>query len=367
MEYSDLKRTALFSKHQLSEARFAQFSGWYMPLHYGSQIEEHKSVRKNVGIFDVSHMCCLDVRGESSESFLRYVFSNDITSLDGYGRAMYGCLLNDQGGIIDDLIVYRMRKDWIRMVVNAGRSEYDLKWLQDKNESFRCDIVKSSELSILSIQGPNCVSLLSKCENSFLTNSSSSLSAFSCEFDENSNYFIARTGYTGEDGFELIVPNDDALLIWDKCTENGASLCGLGARDTLRLEAGLNLYGHEMDDTITPSECGIGWAVNTKDPERRFVGRDALKNHEPRFKRIGVVLTEHGVLRQNQKLTGEYGDGVLTSGGFSPTMGKGVGMARIPRGFTAGQSVEISVRGKQVTAKLCALPFVRKGKILAMV
>ncbi|WP_175330063.1 glycine cleavage system aminomethyltransferase GcvT [Candidatus Ichthyocystis hellenicum] len=366
MDKPKLKRTVLFSSHQSINARFAPFSGWDMPLNYGSQIEEHNAVRHRVGVFDVSHMCCIDVRGRDAEVFIRHVFSNDTSTLSGYGKAMYGCLLNDNGGIIDDLIVYRLGANWIRMVVNAAGKETDTEWLTKQKDAsnYECDLILADDLAILSLQGPDSQSLMSKLGNQFLRDSSSSLPPFSCAIDENDRLFIARTGYTGEDGFEIIVPGQYAISLWDELLSQGASPCGLGARDTLRMEAGLNLYGHEMDTTVTPGECGIGWTVSIKDQTRNFVGKEALEKHQPRFKRLGVILLEPGVLRQGQEFSVKNGDGVLTSGGFSPTINKGIGIARVSKNLKPDQLIEVIIRNKPIKAKLCSLPFVRQGKIL---
>ncbi|CUT16875.1 MULTISPECIES: glycine cleavage system aminomethyltransferase GcvT [Candidatus Ichthyocystis] len=374
MDKTALKRTILFSSHQAINARFAPFSGWDMPLNYGSQIEEHHAVRNRVGIFDVSHMCCIDVKGRDAEIFTRHVFSNDISTINGYGKAMYGCLLNDSGGIIDDLIVYKLSPNWMRMVVNAAGRKTDIEWLTKQKEcsGYEFELIPADDLAILSLQGPESLSIIPRMRNKFLRDNGSSLAPFSCALDEDEQLFIARTGYTGEDGFEIIVPNHLAVSLWDELLSQGASPCGLGARDTLRMESGLNLYGNEMDTTITPGECGIGWTVNLKDQKRNFVGKDALEKHKPRFKRLGVVLLSPGVLRQGQEFAvkngaNSKGDGILTSGGFSPTINRGIGIARVSKNLKPDQLAEIVIRNKPVEAKLCSLPFVRQGKILVAV
>ena len=334
------------------------FAGWHMPLHYGSQIEEHKRVREGAGLFDVSHMTVIDLVGEGVADFLRRVVANNIDKLKSSGRALYGALLNDAGGVVDDLIVYR-RDEGYRLVVNAGTRQKVLDWLgKQAGDAADITLTERADLAIIAVQGPLAVA---KCTRALpQTAPAAELKPF--WMLEANDWMIARTGYTGEDGFELILPNSDAVSAFKALVAAGVAPIGLGARDTLRLEAGLNLYGHDMDDNVNPLAANMGWTIGWEPEERDFIGRQALAAiraagaHE---QLLGVVLTERGMLREGQEISTNAGPGMLTSGAFSPTLGYSIGFARVPLAATG--KAEIEIRKKRFELPLVKPPFVRKG------
>ncbi len=359
-----LQRTPLYPLHQQLGAKLVDFAGWEMPLHYGSQIEEHHHVRQHAGIFDVSHMNVVDVEGEQSKQFLRYLVANDVTKLQRYGLALYTCMLNEQGGVIDDLIVYFCNDDHYRLVLNAGTRNKDLNWIQQQAKTISVKITPQSHLAILAIQGPQAISLTLPLLPPELSAAVSQLKPF--EFSQRGEWFVARTGYTGEDGLEIILPHAQAKTLWQAAIDKGIYSVGLGARDTLRLEAGLNLYGADMDETISPLESNLAWTIAWDPADRNFIGREALtqlQNKGVQKKLIGLVLNERGVLRNHQhvlfddKIVGE-----ITSGSFSPTLNCAIAFARIPVGDET--SCYVDIRGKLIPARIVKPTFVRKGKKL---
>ena len=330
--------------------------------HYGSQIDEHNAVRSDAGVFDVSHMNVVDLRGEDVQNFLRYLLANDVAKLD-YDQALYTAMLNEEGGILDDLIVYKLTDDFYRCVMNSATKEKDLAWVEKQAQNFKLEVTSRPELSIIAIQGPNArektLSVLS--EN--LKEASGNLKPFRCTRD--ADWLVARTGYTGEDGFEVILPASDAPTFWKALLAQEIMPCGLGARDTLRLEAGLNLYGSDMDEGLTPLESNIAWTVAWAPEDRDFIGKKALDKQKTTAHKIltGIVLDERGVLREGQKIfQGNDELGEIVSGTFSPTMKQGIAFARINSSDEASCTVDI--RGKRLAARIVKLPFVRKGKIL---
>ena len=340
-----------------------------MPLHYGSQLEEHRAVRSGAGMFDVSHMRHIDVSGSEADAFLSYLLANNVAKLRMPGKALYTCMLNEKGGVIDDLIVYFLEDGKYRLVVNAATAENDLEWIRRNAADFsELEIVPRTELAMIAVQGPEArkraaVAIATidhlKAPEHFMD-----AGVFSAVWSE--NLFIARTGYTGEDGFEIAMNAGDSISVWNALAAAGVAPCGLGARDTLRLEAGMNLYGADMDDTTTPLESGLNWTVGWKPAERDFVGRAALETQRetgvPRSL-IGLVLLERGVLRGHQRVScGERGDGEITSGSFSPTLAKSIALARVPAGVVEGDECTVEVRGKNLTARVVSYPFVRNGK-----
>jgi aminomethyltransferase len=355
-----MRRTPLIDAHRAANAKLVEFAGWEMPLHYGSQIDEHHAVRRDAGMFDTSHMLALDVAGDAAREFLRRALANDVARLRATGKALYSCLLAEDGGILDDLIVYRLAGDRFRIVLNAATAESDIAWLE-RLLPVGVRLQPRRDLAMLAVQGPRARERfwLALPE---LRVASEALERFSSmEMNES---FIARTGYTGEDGFELLLPAARAGDAWQRLRAAGVRPCGLGARDTLRLEAGMNLYGQDMDASVMPSECGLAWTVALEEP-RAFVGRQAIERRTPSHRMLGLVLEARGgVLRSHQPVRGERGEGMITSGTFSPTMNMSIALARLPADSQPGERVQVSVRDKQLAARTVQPPFVRHGKIL---
>lgn len=356
------QKTVLYNKHQEAHGKIVDFAGWDMPLHYGSQLEEHHQVRKDAGVFDVSHMTIVDVTGDQASEFLRVLLANDIAKLKQPGKALYGCMLNEQGGIIDDLITYWLGGNRYRLVVNAGTREKDLAWLKKQSQPFSVQLkLRADELAILAIQGPHAISKAATVFEPSLSAKIQELKPF--EVVEQGDYCIARTGYTGEDGIEAMVPIKDAASIWDKLLAAGIKPCGLGARDTLRLEAGLNLYGADMDETKTPLDSNLAWTVAWEPKDRHFIGRAPLEAQKNMLseKLIGLVLEQKGVLRNHQKvIIPDIGEGEITSGSFSPTLQQAIALARVP--LATGEYCFVDIRGQLAPAKVVKPNFVRHGK-----
>ena len=346
-----LKQTPLHQNHIDSGAKMVDFSGWSMPIHYGSQVEEHHAVRRDAGMFDVSHMTVVDVYGEDAKPYLQYLLANDVAKLTQEGQALYSAMLNKNGGVIDDLIVYLMPFGY-RMVVNCATREKDLQWINGQTGGFDITLIEREDLSMLAVQGPNA---REKVNSVILVPSLNNFQGAVVGDD----WFVARTGYTGEDGYEIILPADQASDIWQQLAAAGVAPCGLGARDTLRLEAGMNLYGHEMDETISPLSANMGWSVAFKPEYREFIGRNSLTPVEDKL--VGLVLKERGVLRAEQSvLIDDTVIGVVTSGTFSPTLGHSIALARVQK--TIGENCKVQVRNKQLSVGVVKPVFVRHGK-----
>ncbi len=358
---SPLKRTPLADTHLAAGARMVDFGGWDMPVHYGSQIEEHHQVRQSAGMFDVSHMLNVDVSGPDAKAFLQKLLANDVTRLTQPGKALYSCMLNPQGGIIDDLIVYFFSTVQWRLVVNAGTAEKDLAWMQRVARAGQFDVQISPrrDLAMIAIQGPEARSKVWLARPAWKS-ASESLSAFQAVMLP--EVMIARTGYTGEDGFEVVVPAEAVVTLWQDLVSKGVRPCGLGARDTLRLEAGMNLYGQDMDDLVTPDQAGLTWTVSLKDGARDFIGRKALEQVSVPMAFMGIKLLDRGVMRSHMRVRTSKGMGEVTSGTMSPSLGFSIGFARLPSGVEPGENVEVDIRGKWMPAQLCKLPFVRNGQ-----
>ncbi len=359
------KKTGLFEQHIKSGALMVNFAGWLMPLHYGSQIQEHHSVRNEAGIFDVSHMAIIDIQGQQASLFLRQLLANDVKKISP-GRALYSCMLNDAACVLDDLIVYCISDTLYRLVVNASTEDKDLKWIKEQAKPFEVTIQSRRDLSILAIQGPKSLERMKSVFNEDQNHAMQSLTPFGAV--ECENVLIARTGYTGEEGLEVMLPHELVNDFWEKCLASKIKPIGLGARDSLRLESGFNLYGQDMDETVTPLESNLGWTVDWKDNDRDFIGKKALqKQMDSGVKQqlVGVVLMVQGVCRANMKVqindetAKELFSGKLTSGGFSPTLNCGIALARIPMGDFS--FLEVDIRSKQLPAKIIKLPFVKKG------
>ncbi len=356
------KKTPLYDAHVAHGAKIVDFAGWEMPIHYGSQIEEHHQVRRAAGMFDVSHMCVVDLSGAKTRDFLRYLMANDVAKLDGQpGKALYSCMLNPRGGVIDDLIIYHMSNVWYRVVVNAGTRDKDIAWMQRHAPSFDVEVEVRDDLAMIAVQGPTARDAVHKVLGDRAADVSA-LGRFAAA--ETGNLFVARTGYTGEDGYEIMVPAEDAEDMWHSLLDAGVVPCGLGARDTLRLEAGMNLYGQDMNEDTSPLTSGLGWTIGWEPRDRNFIGRDVIeaeRSSGPAQQLVGLVLDDKGVLRSHQKVVLEgLGDGETTSGSFSPTLGKAIALARVPVGDSADVGVEI--RNKVLKAHIVKPPFVREGK-----
>lgn len=362
---SVLKQTPLHSVHVESGAKMVDFGGWDMPVSYGSQLEEHHAVRKDAGMFDVSHMLNVDVRGAAAQPFLQRLLANDVARLSTPGKALYSCMLNHDGGVIDDLIVYFFAADNWRLVVNAGTADKDLAWMQAvaRDEGFDVEITARRDLAMVAVQGPNARDKVWAARPAWKA-PTQDLAPFNGVYVDNDT-LVARTGYTGEDGFEIVLPADQVQAFWHDLADQGVRACGLGSRDTLRLEAGMNLYGQEMDEQVGPMVSGLGWTVWLKDANRRFIGRDALEGAEADRDLVGVKLLDRGVMRGHMKLRTPLGEGELTSGSMSPTMGVSIGMARVPKGVQPGDQAQVEIRGKWLAAEVVKMPFVRHGKIVS--
>lgn len=361
-------RTCLYAAHQKLGAKIVDFGGWDMPLHYGSQIAEHHSVRRDCAMFDVSHMTVIDIDGPDVSAYLRYLLANDVAKITQPGQGLYSAMLTEQGGVVDDLIVYVMPQGF-RLVVNCATRAKDLAWMNDYAQGFQVAINERADLAMIAVQGPNAVmrvcALLGQAEAEKIRALKSFNSVFipSAERGELQQY--ARTGYTGEDGLEIILPAIEAEALWQQLYDAGVPPAGLAARDTLRLEAGLNLYGHEMDESISPLHANMGWTLALQDSAREFVGRSAVLAELDRGagdKLVGLLLTGRGVLRDGQELTIDNCErtGVITSGSFSPTLGYSIALARVPS--EAGEWVQVAMRKKYERLRLIAPCFVRKGE-----
>jgi len=355
------RRTALYESHIAAGARMVDFGGWDMPVAYGSQIEEHHAVRRDAGMFDVSHMCAVDLRGAGVRPLLLRLLANDVGRLAAPGKALYSCMLRPDGGVIDDLIACYLDEKWFRLVVNAGTADKDLAWIKEHAKQIGVAVVPRRDLAIIAVQGPDARARTLPLLPESAREAAGALGVFfGAAFDD--EWFVSRTGYTGEDGFEVALPAEAAAGFWDALRAAGAAPCGLGARDTLRLEAGMNLYGNDMDETTTPLESGLAWTV-AMDGNRDFIGKAALEKQRaagPTRKLTGLLLLDRGVLRAHQKVFSAAGEGEVTSGTFSPSLERSIGLVRVPT--TAGGGVEVDIRGKRMPARLVNPPFVRNGK-----
>jgi aminomethyltransferase len=360
------QKTPLHAEHARLGARSVDFGGWDMPVHYGSQIDEHHAVRGDAGMFDVSHMTILDVEGAGARDYLRRLLANDVGRLASPGKALYGCMLKPDGGVIDDLIVYLRADGRYRLVVNAATRENDLDWMRGQAAEFAVELRERADLAMLALQGPQARAKGAGVLGGKDAGSALALGAF--EATEPGELFVARTGYTGEDGWEIMLPATQAVEFWRRCLDAGFVPCGLGARDTLRLEAGLNLYGQDMDEDTTPLESGLAWTVAWEPSEREFIGRAALeaqKSAGVAHKLVGLLLDGRGVLRGHQRVRAAGGEGEVTSGSFSPTLGRSIALARVPR--EANGDCEVEIRGRWLGARMLRPPFVRNGKPCAAV
>lgn len=355
------KRTPLYEAHVAAGAKIVDFAGWEMPINYGSQIEEHHKVRSDAGMFDVSHMRAVDVAGPDARAYLRRLVANDVAKLSLPGKALYSCMLKEDGGVIDDLIIYFFTPERFRVVVNAGTADKDLAWMKTQAAGFQVTVTDRPELAMIAVQGPNA---RERFWSAFPVSRAHSVMLQPFQAAEWDEWMIARTGYTGEDGFELTLPAADATAAWEALKAVGVAPIGLGARDTLRLEAGMNLYGQDMAENQNPLESGLAWTVDFKDAERDFIGRKALEALKPTRQFVGLLLLDKGVLRAHQKVVTAQGEGETTSGSFAPTLNQSIALARIPAGVALGDTVEVEVRDKRLKAKVVKPNFARHGKAL---
>ncbi|MBN8802715.1 MAG: glycine cleavage system protein T [Lysobacteraceae bacterium SCN 69-123] len=358
-------KTLLNETHRSLGAKMVDFGGWDMPIHYGSQIDEHHLVRRAAGMFDVSHMTVVDLKGARTREFLRQLLANSIDKLKVTGKALYSCMLNAQGGVIDDLIVYFLADDLFRMVVNASTREKDLAWIRQHAQAFGVDVIEREDLAIVAVQGPQAralvAGLVAEGDRAALEKLGR-FAALDVASADGVPLFVARTGYTGEDGYEVLLPQAAVVGFWNALLAAGVKPAGLGARDTLRLEAGMNLYGQDMDEGVTPYEAALAWTV-ALDEGRGFIGRDVLEAQKAAGnarQMIGLVMDDKGVLRHGQKVLTANGEGEILSGTFSPTLGKAIAFARVPGGEPG--DVRVDIRGKEVPVRVVKFPFVRDGQ-----
>ena len=354
------KKTPLYDCHLDAGGKIVDFGGWDMPIHYGSQIQEHNAVREAAGMFDVSHMTIVDVRGPDAKAYLQKLLANDVDKLKETGKALYTGMLNNDGGVIDDLIVYRM-DGWFRTVVNCATREKDLEWRTAHTKGIDISLTERPEMAMVAVQGPEALGMVQKVRPE-AADLIDNLKVF--QGLPQHGWFYARTGYTGEDGLEIMIPKEDAADFWQQLSEAGVQPCGLGARDTLRLEAGMNLYGNDMDESVSPLIAGMGWTVAWEPADRDFIGRGALEAEKAdgvAMKQVGLVLETRGVMRSHQKVIVEgAGEGEVTSGTFSPTLQYSIAIARVPA--TTGDTAQVDLRGKLTDVRVIKLPFVRNGQ-----
>ncbi len=361
-------KTVLFDKHVEYNGKIVDFAGWQMPVNYGSQIDEHHQVRKDAGMFDVSHMVIVDLLPKDGageiKAYLQFLLANDVAKLKDAGKALYSCMLNEKGGVIDDLIVYYMSDEWYRVVINAGTREKDLAWMNKQSSNFNVEIKERADLAMIAVQGPNARTKAFDAMPVDVVEAATSLKRFfgaDC-----GDWFVGRTGYTGEDGFEIMLPESEAPALWDKLANSGVQPCGLGARDTLRLEAGMNLYGNDMTEDTSPLISGLGWTIAMEPVERDFIGRTALEDEKAAGvtqKLVGIVLEERGILRGHQKVaigSDSTTEGEVTSGTFSPSLQKSIALARVP--VEIGETCTVEIRGKWLKASVVKPVFVRDGQ-----
>lgn len=355
------KKTPLFDAHNKLGGKVVEFAGYYLPIQYSAGIiAEHNAVRTNVGMFDVSHMGEFEIVGDNACAFLNYLLTNEFDTLqDGYCR--YSPMLNDNGGFVDDLIVYRFSADKYWLIVNAGNKEKDAKWISSNLTDGVTFTDKSEEYGQIALQGPNSQKVLEKLTDKIPEENYSFLDGV--EID-GVNCVVSRTGYTGEDGFEIYAPAEKTEQIFYKIIEVGKEfnlqLCGLGCRDTLRFEAGMPLYGHELAEDFIASEVGLGFFIKTDKPD--FIGKTALAMTPAKYRRRGIKLIDRGIAREHCEIFDQEGNciGVVTTGTMSPTLGYAIGMVRILKSYTE-PFCYVDVRGRKLKAEFVKTPFYKKS------
>jgi len=356
-------KTVLHAKHIEAGAKMVDFYGWEMPINYGSQIEEHHAVRQDAGMFDVSHMTIVDIQGIDAKAYLRRLVINDVAKLEVAGKALYTGMCNEAGGVIDDLIIYFFSDTDYRLIVNSATREKDLAWMNKQAEGFEITITERPEFGMIAVQGPHAKAKVATLLTAEQTQAVDGMKPFFGV--QVGNLFIATTGYTGENGYEIVVPQDQAADLWQQLLDAGVKPCGLGARDTLRLEAGMNLYGLDMDETVSPLAANMAWTISWEPTDRNFNGREVIaaqREAGDQPKLVGLVMTEKGVLRSGLKVITDAGEGTITSGTFSPTLQHTIAMARVPRSVKIGDVVEVEMRKKLVKVTVVKPSFVRNGK-----
>ncbi len=362
-----VQQTQLYEQHVACGARMVDFHGWMMPLHYGSQLDEHHAVRQDAGMFDVSHMTILDLHGARTREFLRYLVANDVAKLTVPGKALYTGMLNASGGVIDDLIIYFLTEDYFRLVVNSATRDKDLAWISQHAKAYNVELTVRDDLALIAVQGPQAKE---KAETLLTDAQKAAVAGMKPFFGvQSGDLFIATTGYTGEAGYEIALPQEQAADFWQKLLAAGVKPAGLGARDTLRLEAGMNLYGQEMDEGISPLAANMGWTIAWAPEDRDFIGRAALEKQREQGTEqlVGLIMTEKGVLRNELPVrftdaAGNAQEGIITSGSFSPTLGYSIALARVPAGI--GEHAVVQIRNREMPVKVTKPGFVRNGKSL---
>lgn len=355
-----LRRTPLYDLHRELGAKLIDFGGWEMPVQYGGILEEHRAVRERVGIFDVSHMGELEITGPDSLAALQWLTPNDVSRLVD-GRCHYSAFLTERGTFVDDLLVYRKAPDSYMLVVNASNTPKDFEWARwHARGNVRVEDA-SDRYALIAVQGPRAVALVTR----LAADDPSNLAYYSFRPTSvlGAPALLSRTGYTGEDGFEICVASEDAEKIFRALLEQGRSEgilpCGLGARDTLRLEAKMALYGNDIDETVTPWEADLGWIVKMKKGD--FQGRAALESQKtegvPR-KLVGFEMVDRGIARHGYTARTAHGEGIVTSGTHSPTLGHPIGLALLPIGASEiGTEFEVDIRGRSAKTRVVATPF----------
>jgi aminomethyltransferase len=359
------KRTPLFDLHRELGAKMVEFGGWEMPVQYSGILEEHKAVRERVGVFDVSHMGEFEIAGSGATAYLQRLTPNDVGKL-AEGHAHYSAFLTERGTFVDDLLVYRRGADDYMLVVNAGNTPKDFAWASSRVEGGVSVANKTDEVALLSVQGPRAGDLLNRAAAEPVTDLKYYSFRMARVFGEPA--LVSRTGYTGEDGFEIYLQPAAAPKVMRRLLEEGRGLgilpCGLGARDTLRLEAKMALYGNDIDETVTPWEADLGWVVKMQKGD--FVGRDALARQKeagvPR-KLVGFEMIDRGIARHGYPAQTAHGAGIITSGTHSPTLGKPIGLALLPTAASAvGAEFEVDIRGRLAAARVVPTPFYKRPK-----
>ncbi len=358
------KKTPLYEEHLRLKAKIVDFAGWDMPIQYSSIIEETKTVRNSVGLFDVSHMGEIYIEGPDAVKFVDYIITNDFGSIK-FGDAVYSPMCKEDGGIIDDLIAYKISKEKALLVVNASNKDKDYEWIKKQSENFDVEVIdRSDEKALVALQGPKAEELLQKLadiklnEIGFYQFAEGRVRGIKAQ--------ISRTGYTGEDGFEIMVEAEAAVPLWRSLLEYGSEYgikpAGLGARDLLRLEASYLLYGNDMDESTNPIEAGISWAVKLDKGD--FIGREALlkvKEEKPKRKLVGMILEGRNIARHGYKIFKDGEEiGFITSGGYSPTLEKSIALGYVKKPYNKkGTELEVQIRKKMVKAEVIKLPFYR--------
>ena len=353
-----MNKTPLNNAHIELGAKMVNFSHWEMPISYTSLIEEHHAVRNTAGVFDVSHMSIFDFNGGDQVAFFEKIFANDIKKISNKDKAIYGALLNEEGGILDDLIIYHANEKF-RLVSNCSTREQNRQWYEKHAVEFGVEVVERSDMGILAIQGPDALSKILSIDG--INPQVNNLQSFGCMFDGDKLY--ERTGYTGEAGLEIIVPSVDINQFWDQALRLGCASVGLGARDTLRLEAGLNLYGNDMTIENHPYESNLGWTIDMTDENRQFIGKQALLSidQSKSQKIVGIILRDKGVLRSGYEVIHDEGKGVILSGSYSPTLQSSIGLARVDQGYK--KDGKVMIRNKMLNIDFVSPRFIERGKI----